>query len=76
MQKLKNKYQFKTNDAIVVIDGEYQGWIGYAYGNEDECGVVPVRLFAFDGSIGFANYLPVDYVKNVEPPFDPDCRWY
>ena len=71
-----DKCQFKANDAVVVVDGEYRGWVGYAQGNEDkELGIVPVRLFDSDGVICSADVIVIDYVKNIEPEYKPNWNY-
>ena len=57
------------NDAIVVIDGAWRGWVGYFQGGAEEASRsnwCRVRLFASDGEPSEQD-LPLDYIRNVEP---------
>ncbi len=59
---------FENQDAIVVIDGSYKGWVGYAQGNEQD-GIVPIKLFDFEGNVALQEYEYAEYLLNIEPKY-------
>lgn len=61
-----SNYKFRDQDAIVVTESPYRGWIGYAQGHEED-DYVKVKLFAHDGELASVNQLPVEDVMNIEP---------
>ena len=58
--------EFQDQCAVVIVDGPYRGWIGYAQAQEEN-GMLQVRLFDFEGITCSATRFPIEYVKNVEP---------
>lgn len=65
MTLIKN-FKFQNQDAIVIIDGSYRGWIGYAQGNEEN-GYIKVKLFASNGEVALIDEFFIADVKNIEP---------
>lgn len=58
--------KFNLNDAIVVIEGPFNGWVGYFKGYlKDD--YVRILYMSCDGEEIDTLDIPAEYIKNVEP---------
>lgn len=57
--------EFVKNDAIIITDGAYIGWVGYAQGGCDTYGFVPLIIFSSTGHMSNV-VIDSDHVINLE----------